>query len=475
MGLVDVVDVLLWLEMVALVWLAPFTKVEESFTLQAVHDILFHRLDVAAYDHHIFPGVVARTFWGALAVALCSAPAVLVARALLHASKHFVQLLVRVVLGTLVLAGVKRLRSAIAHAFDTHTATAWALLLGTQFHFCFYVSRPLPNVLALALVCAALAEHVRGRAYRALALLAVVVAVLRFDVALLAAGVAWASWWQGRASVRGILTVGVLSAGAALLVSVPLDSLLWRRLVWPEGTGLLFNVVENRSHMYGVMPWHWYFSSALPRALLLALPLCAVGVWMSRRARPLVALAVFFVGLYSYLPHKEVRFIMYAFPLFNVAAAEAVAAAWKARGWRWRPLALLLVAGALVGSLAASAVMLEASRRNYPGGEALQLLHKLRADDVQLAGASVWLDNLACQTGVSRFGQVSSTWLYSKTDERELGGHWGNFTFIISERSSLGPGFRQIGSVEQFERFVLGLPPRVLMRTALRVFENELN
>ena len=63
-------------------YLSPYTKVEESFNIQAVHDLLSYgipRNNVtsqlnAQYDHISFPGAVPRTFVGALALAGLSKP-----------------------------------------------------------------------------------------------------------------------------------------------------------------------------------------------------------------------------------------------------------------------------------------------------------------------------------------------------------------------------------------------------------------
>ena len=67
--------------------LAPYTKVEESFNIQATHDILTYGLPAGRgfaqklrdqYDHLTFTGPVPRTFVGPLALAIFSWPASLI-------------------------------------------------------------------------------------------------------------------------------------------------------------------------------------------------------------------------------------------------------------------------------------------------------------------------------------------------------------------------------------------------------------
>lgn len=353
---------LLWSIATLYVVLCPFTKVEESMHLQATHDVLFHGFDVQAYgtvvrsertrrasgrrftptlsaDHLEFPGVVPRTFLGALFLAALSWPgAVLVWFEGLP--KLFVQVWVRSALAGAVCFGYARLLHAVSHRLGRSTSLGMVAVVATTPHFLFYASRTLPNTFALLLLLHACAEWVRMRGcstgwggisrhvWASLACLVCAVVWLRCDMLVLMGpiGLAWLA--AGHVRFPALMVAGVVCGVGALAATVVVDSWFWRRLLWPEGEVLWFNgecseegrmggtslrgittarpallrsfalcrppppaAVENRSHEYGVSAWHWYFTSALPRSLLAGLALAPLGAlrWAAPRVESAIS------------------------------------------------------------------------------------------------------------------------------------------------------------------------------------------
>lgn len=420
----DAYDVACAMTALAHAYTAPYCKVEESFALQATHDFMFLGLDVASYDHRAFPGVVPRTAIASLALAALARGPWAVWRAVRGTgeTKAAARGAARGALGVALARSHAKFRGDVKYAFGDVVGALVAIVSLCEFHMWFYASRPLMNVFALAATlrgCGAWIRSTRSRertdVREAVIYITVATFLLRCDVVLLLAPMGLHMLASGLISAPRAVGLGSVVALLTIATSTLVDSWFWGRFVWPEGAVLYFNTALNKSSEWGTSPWHWYFSSALPKSLLCAYPLALMSVFIERRARPIMFAALFYVGMYSFLPHKELRFIFPTLPLFNVAAATTLSRVWNNR--RKRPLVAVIAAGLLFTSLALVCVFTAASSVNYPGGVAFHRLH--HDANVAPRPGSVHVDVPAAMTGVSRFGEAasaSSGWSYSKTE-----------------------------------------------------------
>lgn len=354
----------------------------------------------------------------------------------------------------------------------------YLLITASQFHLPFYSSRLLPNTFALILSTHAFADWFNDRPHRTAAFLVISTVVFRCDTILLLFTVGLMMLIQRQLTIMEAICTGVLSGFLSLLLTIPLDSLLWGRPIWPEFEVLWFNTVDNRSSEWGTMPYHWYFTSALPRGMLLTallvplafsrVPELMMILWAESHLKkskmrilmealhfstmfdlclmPLFAAVLGFVLLYSFLPHKEIRFIFPAMPIFNVCAAYGMSRLHRlalpcvsgekakmksipdgnklmvARGMYL--CGLVLIASTMLGCL----FFIRLSKENYPGGVALSRLRQYLDVSIPLLSSipqsqtptllpnkelqstdwetvHVHIDVAAAMTGVSLFGQ----------------------------------------------------------------------
>lgn len=287
--------------------------------------------------------------------------------------------------------------------------------------------------------------------------------VFRSELAILVGTITVYLFLTQQISITGvIIPAGLGGLIIGLICSVPLDSYFWQSFpLWPEWTAFYYNTIQGHSADWGVLPWHYYFANALPRLLLnpatylLCIPIAVLNVATRRRSLDLLVPLVSFVGLYSLLPHKEWRFIIYVIPGLTAVASSGASWIWtrRAKSAIYSILSLALVASVLL-SFATSIALLGISSLNYPGGEALENLHN-SISHPEKSRFDVHFDNLACQTGVTRFLESHSgsqsvldvleiedilqkrTWGYDKTEDPSAlldPMFWVKFDYVLAER-----------------------------------------
>ncbi|CAJ2664960.1 unnamed protein product [Trifolium pratense] len=442
----------------------PYTKVEESFNVQAMHDILYHRFHLDNYDHLEFPGVVPRTFIGALLVSLVASPIVFIT-SLLHLPKFYALLIVRMALGCIVLYTLRFFRHQIRNKFGHQVEAFFVILTSIQFHFLFYCSRPLPNILALGIVNLAFGYWFQGHFYAALNSLIFATTVFRCDMLLLLGPLGLQLLLTKQISVWGALKHCIVMAFFCVGITILVDSIMWKRLLWPEFEVLWFNSVLNKSSEWGTHAFHWYFTSALPRSLLAAYPLSLFGFLVDRRVRSFTFPALAFILLYSKLPHKELRFILSSVPIFNLSASIACNRIYNNRKKMIWNLLFLVMLGSLLMSLGVTITTFTASYWNYPSGHALKKLHRtgFQSDTNEQL---VHIDTFSAMNGISRFCESDFPWRYSKEEEIKLQEfQQRNFTFLINEHPVIN-GFKCLFTEDGFSRMRInyGFPPILLVK-----------
>jgi len=308
--------------------------------------------------------------------------------------------------------------------------------------------------------------------------------IFRAELVLLLAPLALVFLLNRQISFPQLLYAGFPVAFAALGVTVAVDSFFWGRLLYPEGQVLWFNTILNKSGEYGTSPWHWYFTSALPRAMTIALPLSLLSVYTVPRARALVAIPTLFIAVYSMLPHKELRFVLYAIPPLNVAAGAALAKLYRALPSpsselpTLRTLGLvgrLAILAALAVAVAASTAFAAAAYHNYPGAAALAHVHKLGESRGGAAARrkpmAVHIGVDAAMSGVSRFLERPAPWRYSKVEDLAPQ-DYRQFAYVLAGPMAELPGFTHVHTVSGFNRVMLR-PPFFEFAPRVRVLQRR--
>ncbi|XP_047436833.1 GPI mannosyltransferase 3 [Mugil cephalus] len=127
----------------------------------------------------------------------------------------------------------------------------------------------------------------------------------------------------------------------AVVISALIDCVFYGKLTLVQFNFLKFNIFHGVADFYGSHPWHWYLTQGFAVVIGPHLPFFLHGCTLAfRRYKILLAAVVWTVTVYSFLPHKEFRFIYPVLPFCMVFCGLSLA---RLTAWRRVAAAALLV------------------------------------------------------------------------------------------------------------------------------------
>ncbi len=194
-----------------------------------------------------------------------------------------------------------------------------------------------PLAWALLYIDRARGERRFGSAFKG-ALALCVATLIRFQLGLLFIAAAWVLRRQGRRTWLGL----VLGAAVGVALQCLCDWSFGRAALATPLAYLRFNLTYAST--FGTSPWYTYLLNFVlwtvpPATFALGKPL-----WLALMRQPWIsAIFVVFVGVHSWVGHKEDRFMFSLLPMFFIVLASALHQAWH--GQRWQRASVLAFAG----------------------------------------------------------------------------------------------------------------------------------
>jgi GPI mannosyltransferase 3 len=284
----------------------------------------------------------------------------------------------------------------------------------------------LPVTMAFALVASSAVPRRRWAVVLAGFLLTLAVG-LRLQNGVFCLGALWLAERRARVWLGFTLALGAVAYGLG-------DAMTWGAPFHSALTYVRFNVFEGRASTFGTAPVLYYVVHLVTAEGVTLLPLGVLaGLGFKHHPKPTVV-ALAFLAVHSFIPHKELRFIFPVVPL--VAAQAALGLDATARRWVAPSVLVLALASAAslrwltFGRLGLTDPPRQTSALDFGGPENRLLAVAGRRSDLcglRISSIAHWRTQ-----GYARFHNPAPMYRAERPDEGA-----GHFNFVLGQRGSV--------------------------------------